>query len=160
MMGSMQIETCWAFNKFWNNKFYYMVASCWLFLLIRHAEIYKDLPECNGRSPRVDYKVVVTRSSRRKLSLSEKSSVSVKAVPHSTVNRLQATATILAAPTQSQSWNHFNSVTKTDPPLSPDVPKFILLRSPQVLRQSVSAYTDGMWSTVKRPFSYSGSLTL
>ena len=22
------------FNKFWNNKFYYKVASCWLFLLI------------------------------------------------------------------------------------------------------------------------------
>jgi len=24
----------WDFNKFWNNKFYYKVASCWLFLLI------------------------------------------------------------------------------------------------------------------------------
>jgi hypothetical protein len=24
----------WAFNKRWNNKFYYKVASCWLFLLI------------------------------------------------------------------------------------------------------------------------------
>ena len=30
----MPLETCWAFNKFWNNKFYYKVASCWLFLLI------------------------------------------------------------------------------------------------------------------------------
>jgi len=29
-------ETCWAFNKRWNNKFYYKVASCWLFLLIRN----------------------------------------------------------------------------------------------------------------------------
>ena len=34
MIIGMQLETCWAFNKFWNNKFYYKVASCWLFLLI------------------------------------------------------------------------------------------------------------------------------
>jgi len=34
MMSEMRIETCWAFNKFWNNKFYYKVASCWLCLLI------------------------------------------------------------------------------------------------------------------------------
>jgi hypothetical protein len=33
-MSCMQLETCWAFNKLWNNKFYYKVASCWLFLLI------------------------------------------------------------------------------------------------------------------------------
>jgi hypothetical protein len=26
------LETCWAFNERWNNKFYYKVASCWLFL--------------------------------------------------------------------------------------------------------------------------------
>jgi hypothetical protein len=25
-------ETCWAAKKHWNNKFYYTVASCWLFL--------------------------------------------------------------------------------------------------------------------------------
>jgi hypothetical protein len=24
---------CWAFNEQWNNKFYYKVASCWLFIL-------------------------------------------------------------------------------------------------------------------------------
>jgi hypothetical protein len=24
-------ETCWAFNKLWNNKFYYKAASCWYF---------------------------------------------------------------------------------------------------------------------------------
>jgi len=35
MMSGMPIETCWAFNKRWNNKFYYKVASSWLFLLIR-----------------------------------------------------------------------------------------------------------------------------
>jgi len=34
MMSGMPLETCRAFNKFWNNKFYYKVASCWLFTLI------------------------------------------------------------------------------------------------------------------------------
>jgi hypothetical protein len=34
MMSGMPLETCWPFNKFWNNKFYYKVASCRLFLLI------------------------------------------------------------------------------------------------------------------------------
>ena len=33
MMSSIPLETCWAFNERWNNKFYYKVASCWLFLL-------------------------------------------------------------------------------------------------------------------------------
>jgi hypothetical protein len=33
MMSDMPLETCWAFNKCWNNKFYYKVACCWLFLL-------------------------------------------------------------------------------------------------------------------------------
>ena len=33
MMSGMPLETCWAFNERWNNKFYYKVASCWLFLL-------------------------------------------------------------------------------------------------------------------------------
>jgi hypothetical protein len=33
MMGGVSPETCWAINKHWNNKFYYTVASCWLFLL-------------------------------------------------------------------------------------------------------------------------------
>jgi hypothetical protein len=33
MMSGVPLETCWAFNKRWNNKFYYKVASCWLFLL-------------------------------------------------------------------------------------------------------------------------------
>ena len=32
MMRVMPLETCWAFNERWNNKFYYKVASCWLFL--------------------------------------------------------------------------------------------------------------------------------
>jgi hypothetical protein len=33
MMSDMPLETCWAFNERWNNKFCYKVASCWLFLL-------------------------------------------------------------------------------------------------------------------------------
>jgi hypothetical protein len=33
MMSGVPLERCWAFNERWNNKFYYKVASCWLFLL-------------------------------------------------------------------------------------------------------------------------------
>ena len=29
MMSGVPLETCWAFNKLWNNKFYYKSASCW-----------------------------------------------------------------------------------------------------------------------------------
>jgi len=32
MMRGVSHETCWAIKKHWNNKFYYTVASCWLFL--------------------------------------------------------------------------------------------------------------------------------
>jgi hypothetical protein len=38
-MSDMPLETCWAFNERWNNKFYYKVASCWLFLL-NHTAIH------------------------------------------------------------------------------------------------------------------------
>jgi hypothetical protein len=31
-MSGMPLETCSAFNERWNNKFYYKVAYCWLFL--------------------------------------------------------------------------------------------------------------------------------
>ena len=43
MMSGMTLERCWAFNKFWNNKFYYKVASCWLFILIHTTRSYQDL---------------------------------------------------------------------------------------------------------------------
>ena len=33
MISGVPLETCWAFNEWWNNKFCYKVASCWLFLL-------------------------------------------------------------------------------------------------------------------------------
>jgi len=52
MMSSMPLETCSAFNKLWNNKFYYKVASCWLFLLIpttMHGSMsikFRDLYVC------------------------------------------------------------------------------------------------------------------
>jgi len=32
MMDGVSPETCRAIKKHWNNKFYYTVASCWLFL--------------------------------------------------------------------------------------------------------------------------------
>jgi len=32
MMGGVSPETCWAIKKHWDDKFYYMVASCWFFL--------------------------------------------------------------------------------------------------------------------------------
>jgi hypothetical protein len=32
MMRGVSLETCWAIDKHWNNKFYYTVTSCWLFL--------------------------------------------------------------------------------------------------------------------------------
>jgi hypothetical protein len=32
MMNGVSLETCWAIKKHWNNKFYYTVASCCLFL--------------------------------------------------------------------------------------------------------------------------------
>ena len=31
MMSGVPLETCRAFNKLWNNKFYYKAASCWYF---------------------------------------------------------------------------------------------------------------------------------
>jgi hypothetical protein len=37
MMRGVPLEAFWAFNKLWNNKFYYKVASCWLFLLTHTA---------------------------------------------------------------------------------------------------------------------------
>jgi hypothetical protein len=30
-MSGVPLETCWAFNKLGNNKFYYKAASCWYF---------------------------------------------------------------------------------------------------------------------------------
>jgi len=40
MMSGMPLKTCSAFNKRLNNKFYYKVASCWLFPLIQLENVY------------------------------------------------------------------------------------------------------------------------
>ena len=34
-------QICWAFNKLWNNKFYYKVASCKLFLLSHWTDFHE-----------------------------------------------------------------------------------------------------------------------
>jgi hypothetical protein len=45
------LETCRAFNERWNNKFYYKLASCWLFLLRHLTQVVNTLlstifPKC------------------------------------------------------------------------------------------------------------------
>jgi hypothetical protein len=49
MMGSVLPETCWATKKHWNNKFYYMFASCWFFLwvLYYNARIHEHQVQCD-----------------------------------------------------------------------------------------------------------------
>ena len=42
MMSGVPLETCWAFNERWNNKFCYKVASCWLFLL-NHTTVHGSM---------------------------------------------------------------------------------------------------------------------
>ena len=62
MMSGMPLETCCAVNERWNNKFYYKVASCWLFLLsptMMHGSMNIKLttskfqydPKCGAFSP-------------------------------------------------------------------------------------------------------------
>ena len=47
MMSGMPLETCWAVNELWNNKFCYKVASCWLFLL-SHTTMHGSMNiKCN-----------------------------------------------------------------------------------------------------------------
>ena len=38
MMSGVSLETCWAINKHWNNKFYYTVVSCWFFLRVLYYD--------------------------------------------------------------------------------------------------------------------------
>jgi hypothetical protein len=52
MMIGVSLETCWAIKKHWNNKFYYTVASCWLFLY--------GLPTTHFRNTDVLYQYVYT----------------------------------------------------------------------------------------------------
>ena len=46
MMSGVPLETCWAFNEWWNNKFYYKVAS-WLFIL-SHTTMHGSMNIKNG----------------------------------------------------------------------------------------------------------------
>jgi hypothetical protein len=42
MMSGVPLETCWAFNKLWNNKFYYKTASCsYFYWVIYDARIHE-----------------------------------------------------------------------------------------------------------------------
>jgi hypothetical protein len=43
MMSGTPLETCWAFNERYNNKLYYKVASCWLFLLIHTTMLHGSM---------------------------------------------------------------------------------------------------------------------
>jgi len=59
MMSGMPLETCWAFNERWINKFYYKAASCWLFLL-SHVELcvnaaHRDSTDTYGLTQSVRY---------------------------------------------------------------------------------------------------------
>ena len=48
MMSVVPLETCWAFNKLWNNNFYYKAASClyisWVIYDARIHEYQKFKP--------------------------------------------------------------------------------------------------------------------
>jgi len=49
MISGVPLETCWAFNKLWNNKFYYKAASCWHFYwaILRCTDSWiSKLPNC------------------------------------------------------------------------------------------------------------------
>jgi hypothetical protein len=58
MMSGVSLETCWAFNKLWNNKFYYKSAPFWYFYWstmvtigtrwFKHFKAYwsRDAPTC------------------------------------------------------------------------------------------------------------------
>jgi hypothetical protein len=43
MTSGVPLETCWAFNERWNNKFCYKVASSWLFIQSPHAYVNQRL---------------------------------------------------------------------------------------------------------------------
>ena len=57
MMSGVSLETCRAIKKHWNNKFYYTVASCWLFLydmkrsVVAVIQVSHHLPFAAGSKP-------------------------------------------------------------------------------------------------------------
>jgi hypothetical protein len=40
MMSGVPLETCWAVKEYWNNKYRYKVASCWLFILRNAQKVF------------------------------------------------------------------------------------------------------------------------
>jgi hypothetical protein len=59
MMSSVQLETWWAFDELWNNKFYYKFASCWLFLL-SHTTMHGSM-NIKNKFNSIHYSVTNTR---------------------------------------------------------------------------------------------------
>jgi len=49
-MSDIPLETCWAFNELWNNKFRYQVASRWS-LLLKNKSDHRVLGVSRGRTP-------------------------------------------------------------------------------------------------------------
>jgi len=64
MMSGVSLETCWTIKKHWNNKFYYTVASCWLFLydLYYDARIHEYQTQ-----PYVMFAILFHAKSKRKI---------------------------------------------------------------------------------------------
>jgi len=46
MMSGVPLETCWAFNKLWNNNFYYKAASCWYFYWVIYDARIHEYQKC------------------------------------------------------------------------------------------------------------------
>ena len=66
MTSGMPLETCWARNERWNNKFYYKVASWWLFLLswaVFNPLAYTAACEAAGLARSINTQPAVRRNS-------------------------------------------------------------------------------------------------
>ena len=47
MMSGVSLETCWTIKKHWNDKFYYTVSSCWIFLYDWYEYFYRFSAKVN-----------------------------------------------------------------------------------------------------------------
>jgi hypothetical protein len=48
MMSGVLLETCWASNKLWSNKFYYKAACCWYFYWVIYDERIHEHQRCRS----------------------------------------------------------------------------------------------------------------